>query len=169
MKIMFQKAVLILCAFASLWAGSPNPDPVIFGSVVAVLDGDTVKVLDDAKGLHKIRLLGIDAPEKAQPFGQRSKQHLSNQVFGKRVEVLVTGTDHYGRQLGKILIGNVDANLEQVKAGLAWWYEHYSRSQIPGDAPVYAQAENEARTAQRGLWVVASPVAPWDWRRKEKE
>jgi endonuclease YncB( thermonuclease family) len=89
------------------------------GKVVGVSDGDTITVLDAAKTQHKIRLAGIDAPEKAQPFGQKSKEHLSDSVFGKQVQVEYTKTDKYGRTVGKVLVNGMDANLEQIKAGFA--------------------------------------------------
>jgi endonuclease YncB( thermonuclease family) len=89
------------------------------GKVVGVSDGDTITVLDAAKTQHKIRLAGIDPPEKAQPFGQKSKEHLSDSVFGKQVQVEYTKTDKYGRTVGKVLVNGMDANLEQIKAGFA--------------------------------------------------
>ena len=92
----------------------------IEGRVVA--DGDTITVLDDNKVQHKIRLAGIDAPEKKQPFGQRSKQSLSDLVFDKAVTVETNKRDKYRREVGKVLVGGVDANLEQVKRGMAWHY-----------------------------------------------
>ena len=91
----------------------------ITGKVIGVMDGDTIEVLDATKTPRRIRLAGIDAPEKAQPFGARSKQHLSDQVFGKQVEVLSNKTDKYGRTVGKVMVGGKDVNLEQVSSGFA--------------------------------------------------
>lgn len=136
----------------------------IAGKVVGVADGDTVTVLDAGKTQRKIRLSGIDAPEKAQPFGQRSKENLSNLVFGKQVVVDAGKTDRYGRTVGKVVAGEVDANLEQVRAGYAWHYTKYEREQPVKDRGVYAQAEIDARAARTGLWRDATQVAPWDWR-----
>ena len=82
------------------------------GKVIGISDGDTVDVLDSSKTTHRIRLAGIDAPEKAQPFGQRSKEHLSDSVFGKQVEVHGGKIDKYGRTVGKILVNGFDANLD---------------------------------------------------------
>lgn len=139
----------------------------IRGKVVGVADGDTVTLLDDAKRQHKIRLSGIDAPEKKQAFGQRSKESLSDLVFAKTVDVETDKVDRYGRQVGKIWINGVDANLEQVKRGMAWHYKQYAREQSKKDQRDYAEAEVEAREARRGLWVDASPIAPWDFRHKK--
>lgn len=156
-KRIFQ--TLCLC----LLLGSASAE-TIAGKVVGVADGDTVTVLDATKTQHKIRLSGIDAPENAQPFGQRSKENLSRLVFGKQVEVVTEKMDRYGRSVGKIRVGGVDANLEQISAGLAWHYKKYEREQSAEDRGVYARAETAARAAQAGLWRDASQVAPWDWR-----
>ena len=105
----------------------------ITGMVVRVADGNTVTVLDADEVQHKIRLDGIDASEKAQPYGQQSKQSLSDMVFGKTVTVDTGKTDRYGREVGKVLVDGVDANLEQLKRGLAWHYKTYEREQSPED------------------------------------
>jgi len=136
----------------------------IAGIVVGVADGDTVTVLDAVKAQHKIRLSGIDAPEKAQPFGQRSKENLSHLVFGKHVTVETGKIDRYGRTVGKVLIGGVDANLEQVRAGFAWHYKKYEGEQTSEDRRAYAGAETAARVARVGLWLDSTQLAPWDWR-----
>ena len=105
----------------------------ITGQVVGVADGDTITVLDASKSQHKIRLSGIDAPEKAQAFGQRSKQSLSDLVFGKTVQIDTGKTDRYGRELGKVLVDGMDANLAQIKSGMAWHYKAYQSEQSPED------------------------------------
>ena len=136
----------------------------IEGRVVGVADGDTITVLDANKVQHKIRLGGIDAPEKAQPYGQTSKQGLSDLVFGKTVMVDTDKMDRYGREVGKVLVDGVDTNLEQVRRGLAWHYKAYQREQPPEDRLAYAAAEKEAAAARLGLWQDALPMAPWEWR-----
>jgi endonuclease YncB( thermonuclease family) len=137
--------------------------------VVGVTDGDTITVLDDNRRQHKIRLAGIDAPEKGQPFGQRAKQQLSDLVYCKTVTVEWTKRDKYGRVVGKVLTPEgVDACLEQVKQGMAWHYKKYESEQSPEDKRAYAQAEQEARAGRRGLWRDFEPVPPWDWRAGRK-
>lgn len=121
-------------------------------------------MLDAGKTPHRIRLSGIDAPEKAQPFGQRSKEHLSDLVFGKQVEVQVGNTDKYGRTVAKIVVRGVDANLEQVKSGFAWHYQQYAAGQSVNDRALYASAEDGARSSHFGLWHDTNPMPPWDWR-----
>jgi len=134
------------------------------GNVVGVADGDTITVLDADKVQHKIRLTGIDAPEKKQPFGNRSKQSLSDMAFNKTVTVETDKRDRYGRELGKVLVSGKDVNLEQVRAGFAWHYKAYERTQSATDRQAYADAENEAKAAKRGLWVDPEPMPPWEWR-----
>ena len=136
-------------------------------SVVSVADGDTITVLTAEKKQHKIRLLGIDAPEKAQAFGQRSKQSLSDLVYKKQVTIEYKEQDRYKRYLGKVLVDGKDANLMQIKTGMAWWYRQYKRSQTPEDQKAYADAEAVARGSKVGLWADKEPVAPWEFMRQK--
>jgi endonuclease YncB( thermonuclease family) len=140
----------------------------ITGKVVAIADGDTVTVLDASKGQHRIRLQGIDTPERAQDFGARSKESLSGMVFGKEVRVEYEKLDQYGCVLGKVMAGGRDVNLEQVKAGMAWHYKYYEREQRAVDRKLYADAELEARKAKRGLWEMPEPTPPWEFRRSQR-
>lgn len=138
----------------------------ITGRVVSIADGDTITVLDATKTQHKIRLAGIDAPEKAQAFGQRSKESLSDLVFDQTVTVETTKRDRYGRSVGTVLVDGLDANLEQIKRGMAWHYKAYAREQPPQDRLAYAEAEEVARGARVGLWRDVQPVPPWDFRHR---
>jgi endonuclease YncB( thermonuclease family) len=140
----------------------------IEGRVVAVADGDTITVLDADKVQHKIRLSGIDAPEKKQPFGQRSKESLSALVFDKAVAVETDKRDRYGREVGKVLVNGMDANLVQVQRGFAWHYKAYEREQSANDRKLYDFAESEARAARHGLWRDADPTPPWDFRKANR-
>ena len=137
------------------------------GRVVAVSDGDTVTILDAERHQHKVRLAGIDAPEKAQAFGQASKISLSDQIFGREVAVTWDKRDRYGRIIGKISVDHLDVCLEQVRRGMAWHYKQYARDQAPDDRVTYAEAEVAARAARAGLWRDVAPVAPWEWRHKK--
>ncbi len=94
------------------------------------------------------------------PYGNRSKQSLSDMVFDRQVQVEYSKKDRYGRTVGKIIVGGVDANLSQVKAGLAWHYKKYQREQTVEDRYAYAQAEEEAKASQRGLWYESTQVPP---------
>ena len=99
------------------------------GRVVGVSDGDTITLLDTTNTQYKVRLSGIDAPEKKQPFEQVSKRSLSDLVYDKTVAVEWKKKDRYQRIVGKVLLDNVDVNLEQVKRGLAWHYTKYKKEQ----------------------------------------
>lgn len=138
------------------------------GLVVSVADGDTVTVLDGANQQHKVRLAGIDAPEKAQAYGNVSRQHLAQLVFRKRVAIEYEKQDRYQREVGKVLVAGKDANLEQIKAGLAWHYKKYEREQSLADRRNYSDAEHVAAAAQQGLWQHPNPVPPWDFRKAKR-
>jgi endonuclease YncB( thermonuclease family) len=138
---------------------------VLIGQVVGVSDGDTITLLDANKTQHKIRLAGIDAPEKAQPFGQASKKSLSDLIFNKQVNVHWEKKDRYQRVLGKVILGEQDICLEQVKRGMAWHYKQYQRDQTPEDRMRYDLAEKEARANRIGLWSDEEPIEPSMFRR----
>jgi endonuclease YncB( thermonuclease family) len=156
---LFQLAVLL----ALLFAFSCNADNIT-GQVVGVADGDTITVLDADKVQHKIRLAGIDAPEKKQAFGNRSKDSLSGMVFDKTVNVETEKRDRYGRRIGKVLVNGQDVNLVQIERGMAWFYRQYQREQSPNDRKLYEAAEDAAMAGKRGLWRDTDPVAPWEFR-----
>ena len=139
------------------------------GHVVRVSDGDTIVVLDSGNAQHKIRLTGIDAPERGQAYGTKSKDYLSDSVAGKFVVVEYEKRDRYERILGKVLLSDQDMNLEQIRAGLAWHYKKYQDEQTPADRELYSEAEIEAREAKRGLWYDAEPVPPWEYRQIKRK
>lgn len=162
-------AARALCGLAlSFLVVLPTSADVIRGRVVSVADGDTVTVLDGGNAQHKIRLSGIDAPERAQPFGRRARERLAELVAGKSVEVETDKTDRYGRSVGKIVLNGTDVNLAMVVAGFAWHYKAYAKEQSAADQRLYAGAEVDARQARRGLWFDIEPVAPWDWRARKR-
>lgn len=141
------------------------------GRVIKVADGDTVTVLDDHHQSHVIRLGGIDAPEKSQPYGQKSKAHLPQAVFGQTVTVTFDKRDRYGRIVGQVRVRGEDANLRQLQAGWAWHYKQYQREQTPEDLSAYDAAERSARENRLGLWQgqgPASPEPPWAYRARLK-
>jgi endonuclease YncB( thermonuclease family) len=146
----------------------------VIGRVVSVTDGDTIKVLDASNTQHKVRLTGIDAPERGQAFGTASRDNLASMVAGKAVRVASTRSDRYGRILGKVWVQpadcpscgkTLDANLAQVTAGMAWWYRYYAAQQSPEDRGRYESAEDEARARGWGLWADPNPINPYDWRK----
>ena len=134
--------------------------------VVKITDGDIVHVLDQSKAKHKIRLGGIDAPEKKQAYGQKSKQNLSKLIAGKNIEVEYNKRDRYGRIIGKLIYQGQDVNLLQIKNGYAWHYKYYQRDQSALDRTLYSSAEIVAREKTIGLWSFPA-IPPWEYRRKK--
>jgi micrococcal nuclease len=134
----------------------------ITGKVVGVSDGDTITVLDSSLKRHKIRFEHIDAPEKSQAFGQRSKEYLSSLIFNKKVSVKIKTTDRYKRVIATVMHGTTNINLEMVKAGYAWHYKYYSKDKQ------FADAERTARNAKKGIWSSNKATPPWDYRRSLK-
>ncbi len=143
-----------------------NASKLLQGKVVSVADGDTITVLDAEKTQHKIRLQGIDAPEKAQAFGAKSKEALYELVHGKNVQVSFIKKDKYGRILGKVWLDGQDICHEQIKAGLAWHYKKYQDQQPLVDRDAYSASETAAKNQKLGLWSDPRPVAPWDFRKR---
>jgi endonuclease YncB( thermonuclease family) len=130
------------------------------GRVVAVHDGDTITVLVAGRDI-RVRLAGIDAPERGQPFRNASRHALEAQVAGREVRVVERGRDGYGRVLGRVYAGSVDVNAEQVRAGFAWVFRRFELD------PRLLALEVEAKAAQRGLWRDPKPVPPWLWRERQ--
>lgn len=132
------------------------------GKVVGVADGDTLVVLRGTAQV-RVRLHGIDSPERGQAFGAAVKRYASTLAFGKTVTVRGHGKDRYGRLLGEVVLPDGRSlNRELVAAGMAWHYARYS------DDETLAKAEREARTARVGIWSEADPVAPWSFRAAER-
>jgi endonuclease YncB( thermonuclease family) len=138
----------------------------LVGTVVGVSDGDTIKVLDSNKKEHKIRLMGIDAPEKSQNFGSASKQALSNYIYQRKVTVEYKKKDRYQRILGKVILDKQDICLQMISDGMAWHYKDYEKEQSKTDRDLYSQAEVTAREAKRGLWQDSKAIKPSEFRRK---
>lgn len=136
------------------------------GQVVAVQDGDTVTILDAAHVQHRVRIAGIDAPEKSQAYGEVSKQSLARLVHGRHVEAHCPKRDRFGREVCSVFLGTRDVGLEQVRGGYAWWYREYAREQTPDDRAIYETAETDAREARRGLWRDPAPQPPSAFRRQ---
>ena len=134
---------------------------VMTGRVVKVIDGDTITVLTAGKQ-EKIRLLDIDAPEKKQAYGEKSRLFLADMVAGKTVRVEYKNRDRYGRILGVVFVGGKNVNEEMLKAGLAWNYQ-YSRNKR------YAELEAEAKRKRLNIFSEKNPVNPYYFRNGKKQ
>ena len=153
----------LIIALALLASETINAETVT-GYVTAITDGDTIVLLDASKTQHKIRIAGIDAPEKVQPFGSKSTASMAAMAFNKDAVAECPKKDRYGRQICKVTVNGVDVGLEQIKTGMAWWYRKYSKEQSSQDQADYEQAETWAKLRRLGLWNDTNPVPPWDWR-----
>lgn len=152
--------LVFLAAFLSL-TGSHSFASEFTGVVVGVADGDTLTVVTSEKERIRVRLDQIDAPEKSQPFGERSRQSLAGMSFQKTVRVVDHGDDRYGRTIGTVFVDGLNINEEQIRRGMAWVFVRYAR-----EDRLFA-IEQEAKQADRGLWTDAEPVPPWEWRRRQ--
>jgi|TARA_R110002095_G_scaffold153786_2_gene133618 endonuclease YncB( thermonuclease family) len=153
--------IVTLLIFGIVFAAPPKVISTLTGKVIGVTDGDTIKVLVNRQSVI-VRLEGIDAPESSQSFGTKSKQALSTIVLGKTVTVKKTGEDRYGRTLGIIMVGDLDANEKMIQDGWAWHYKKYN------DEERLAKLELSARQAKRGLWTDSNPLPPWEYRARKK-
>ena len=160
MKLLIQ---IYLC-FIALLANAE----VLVGKVVGITDGDTITVLDASKSQHKIRLMGIDAPEKSQEFGAASKQALSNYIYQLEVTVEYKKLDKYKRKVGKVILDKQDVCLAMIELGMAWHYKDYEKEQSKLDRDLYSQAELKARNERRGLWVQVNVMKPSEFRSSAK-
>ena len=176
MVMLFRGIAGTLLALACTWTlAQPASLGELTGRVVGVTDGDTIKVLDANNTSHKIRLSGIDAPERAQPFGRVSTEHLKDMVAGQEVRVELLKYDRYGRLIGNVWVQPRDCprcgktlfvNHAMVLNGMAWWYRYYAEEQSEQDQGRFESAEREALARKRGLWADPDPTPPWVWRRR---
>ena len=150
---------LILCLIFLFPLNVFAESTVFKGKVVGVTDGDTLSVFD-GQTEKKVRLLGIDCPEKKQAFGQAAKQYASDLAYGQEVTVNISGHDRYERSLGTVSLpsGKV-LNDELLKAGMCWNYVQYSKS------VAYQRMEAKAREKKIGLWAESNPTPPWLFRK----
>jgi endonuclease YncB( thermonuclease family) len=147
-----------------LWFAIPMAlGETLAGRVVAVADGDTLTIVDAAKGQHRIRLAEIDAPERKQAFGTQSRQSLAELCLKKEAKVETQGAESNKRYIGRVSCEGVDASAEQVRRGMAW----VSAKQTGPASPLY-ELEAHARLRQIGLWADPEPVAPWEWRAAQR-
>lgn len=168
-----RRAVLLLCAATLLASGCARAseavaDP-IEGVALEVHDGDSFVFRSDDGVRLKIRVSGIDAPERLQPFADASRRRLGELLRGRRLRIEPVKRDVYGRTVARVIVldgepPGRDAGLAQLEAGLAWYFRRYRSDLPPGDAQRYWQAETAAREARSGLWRNERAEAPWDFR-----
>ena len=132
------------------------------GKVISVADGDTFTMLTDNNERIKIRLYAIDAPERGQDFGTKSREFLNSLCYGKRVTVEKKGTDQYSRTLGVAFVNGVNVNEEMVRNGLAWYYSHYAND------PKLEILEHSASRQKLNIWSMKNPIHPHEYRKNKR-
>jgi endonuclease YncB( thermonuclease family) len=157
-----KRLALVLIFVLAARACCATPRHSLVGQVVKIADGDTLTVLDPAHVQHKIRLAGIDAPEKAQAFGTQARNALAVKVFRHTVRVEIGDTDCYGREVGRVFCSGHFINAEMVHDGFAWRYPQWDKT---GE---FAAAQADARRHRRALWADRDPVPPWEFRRANR-
>lgn len=176
-----KKGFVLLIVAASLMFGcSPASAPlpplqaspeqrqsILVGKVIKVVDGDTIDIVD-SRSKHRIRLKGIDAPERNQAFGLESARSLARMTTGKKVVVEWKKVDEYDRLVGRVLVDEQDVCLKQIRAGMAWHFKRYQDEQSDQERKLYDRAENEARSSRRGLWTDSKPIEPWVVRAQQR-
>lgn len=135
----------------------------IYGRVIKIVDGDTFDILKDDQTTLRIRINGIDCPERKQDYYKVSKDALGSYIFGKMVRLTIHGTDRFRRILADVYVGDENINLKMISNGFAWHYKKYSQD------PEMALAEIDAQNKKLGLWEIANPVAPWNYRRDHQK
>ena len=136
------------------------------GKVATVLDGERITVTSLNQSL-KIKLLGVAAPAKNQPYAELAAQHLSQLVSDKYVVVRYTGLGQDGYVMGRVTLNNVDIGAQMIRDGVAWYNKSEGTDLSEQDRQQYATCEQAARSEARGLWQDPAPIAPWEYRKQQ--
>lgn len=156
-KFFFLLTIALLCFCGNILAQKFQV------KVVKISDGDTFTAINRDNLQLKFRVWGIDAPEKKQAFGTKSKEYLSSLIFGKTITVDVQKQDGWGRYIAYVYTpDNRDVSLEMINAGMAWQFVEYDQSEK------YRAAESQARKSKKGLWSDPHRIAPWEFRNNKK-
>jgi len=132
------------------------------GIVIKISDGDTITILDNLNKTYRIRLYGIDCPEKGQDYFQVAKDYLGDLCFQKTVYIQIMHTDQYKRPVAKVYVDSLELNYLLLKEGLAWQYTAYDKSRH------YQKAQEEAKIKKKNIWSLRNPIAPWEFRKTKR-
>jgi len=160
-RISVMAKILLLIVIVLCW---PLTAHAWMAKVISVTDGDTIKVYSKEQGQVKIRLFGIDTPEKRQPYGRAAKKYLASLITGARVEIEPVTKDSNGRTVAIVWGSEANFNLKMVQAGYAWVYRRYCDKPFCDE---WVTIEAKARAGKSGLWKDPNPIPPWEWRRRE--
>jgi endonuclease YncB( thermonuclease family) len=163
-------AVLLSCAAFGLVCTTAAARASFDAEVIGVTDGDTLTVLGAAdKSMRRVRIVGIDAPEKGQPFGAPAREQLAQLAFGKVASLECRTSDRNGRNVCLVRVEGMDVGLRMVELGFAWHFKRYAATQRLDEARAYGAAEVAARASRQGLWrdlgTIVEPTPPWAWRK----
>lgn len=159
-----QGEIFLIKIFAVFLLLSCTPVEERSGRVVKVIDGDTFDLLSQSRQKIRVRLFGIDAPERGQAFNIKAKEYTASLIAGKDVKLVVNRKDQYGRIVADVYLADgTHVNAQIVKAGFAWHYKTYS------DDATLARLETVARKEKRGLWQDAHPQPPWEYRKQKRK
>lgn len=161
----FNRGTVLIAITLMLMTSAASSD-TLTGRIVGISDGDTLTLLVDRQQ-YKIRIASIDAPERHQAWGDKSKLNISRLSFSQQAVADCPKVDRWDRQICKVTVKGVDIGLEQVKDGMAWWYRKYAKEQAAEDQPIYENAELMSQLGRRGLWGDTNPMPPWDFRREK--
>jgi endonuclease YncB( thermonuclease family) len=164
-KYNFNRGQVSIAIAFTLLAQSATAD-ILKGYVVGITDGDTLSILVERQQ-YKIRIAGIDAPERLQAWGDKAKTNISRLAFNQTAVADCPKVDRWDRKVCKVMVNAIDIGLEQVKDGMAWWYRKYSKEQAPEDQSAYEHAELMAKMRRLGLWGDTNQIPPWDFRREK--
>ncbi|MDR2995560.1 MAG: thermonuclease family protein [Bacillus cereus] len=156
-KVLF--ILLLLLVSCSPTSTGEKEEGIITGKVISVADGDTVTILTDTNEQIRVRLYGIDAPERGQDFGSKARSYLNSLCYGKMARVEKKGIDQYDRVLGIVYVNDLNLNWEMVKNGLAWYYDYFT------DDPYLEELERVARKQKLNIWSMENPVPPYKFRK----
>ena len=159
-KLQLTVTTLLILIASFCWA-----DDAYKAKVIGISDGDTIKVLHNGKQV-RVRLYGIDTPEKRQAFGNKAKQYTARKVFQKTVLLIPKDTDRYGRTVAVVQIPGERSSLNEalVADGFAWVYRKYCKVGFCAD---WLNLEHEARSTGRGLWADPHRIPPWEYRKRK--
>ena len=178
MNLMLTLALLLApVAALAQWLGTPpyieapprgEREAPFQARIQHLSDGDSFVVRAEDGRRITVRLSAIDAPEKNQPYGDVSRRSLLALVEDRSLTIIPVKRDPYGRTVARVLAGETDVGLAQVRAGMAWHYKRYESEQTPRERREYASAEQRARDTGLGLWAQPEPVPPWRFREQQR-
>lgn len=153
-------SILLLAALAvtTVWSQDLVVGTQVTGVGVHALDGDSLRVrIGDAN--VEVRLWGIDAPERGQLAADEARQALATLTVDRPLRLQVVDIDRFQRPIVRVYMGTIEVNQRLILAGWAWWFRRFASTEKS-----YGEAEQQARTARRGVWRDANPEPPWLYR-----